>query len=35
VFMNAEMGVQGAFDKYIFRCGKVYYSNVIIITNFV
>jgi hypothetical protein len=35
VFMDAAMGEHGAFDNKVFRCGKVYYPNYIIITNFV
>jgi hypothetical protein len=27
VFMNTAMGEDGAFDHYVFRCGKIYYSN--------
>jgi hypothetical protein len=34
VFMDAAMGQHGAFDNQVFRRGKVYYSNSIIITNF-
>jgi hypothetical protein len=33
--MNATMWEHGTFDSQIFGCGKVYYSNSIIITNFV
>jgi hypothetical protein len=35
VFMNAAMREHGTFDMKVVRCGKVYYSNSIIITNFV
>jgi hypothetical protein len=34
VLMNAVMWKHGTLDNYIFRCGKVHYSNHIIITNF-
>jgi hypothetical protein len=33
--MDAAMGERGAFDKEVFRCGKVYYSASFIITNLV
>jgi hypothetical protein len=35
VFMNVAMSKHCTFDKKVFRCGKVYYSNSINITNFV
>jgi hypothetical protein len=35
MFMSAVMREHGAFDNEVFRCGKVYYSNSIIVTNFV
>jgi hypothetical protein len=34
-FMNVTMSEHCTFDNKIFRCGKVYYSTSIIITNFV
>jgi hypothetical protein len=34
-FMNVMMWEHHTFDSKIFRCGKVYYSNSIIIINFV
>jgi hypothetical protein len=33
--MNVTMWEQRTFDNKIFGCGKVYYSNSIIITNLV
>jgi hypothetical protein len=33
--MNFAMWEHRSFDCEIFRCGKVYYSNSIIITDFV
>jgi hypothetical protein len=35
MFMNFAMCKHCTFDNEIFRCGKIYYSNSIIITNFV
>jgi hypothetical protein len=35
IFVNARMWEHCTFDCEIFRCGKVYYSNSIIISNFV
>jgi hypothetical protein len=32
--MNVAMWERRTFDNKIFGCGKVYYSNSIIITNF-
>jgi hypothetical protein len=34
-FMNVTMWEHRNFDNKIFRCGKVYYSSSVIITNFV
>jgi hypothetical protein len=34
-FMNVAMWEHCTFDNEIFRCGKIYYSNSIIITDFV
>jgi hypothetical protein len=34
IFKDAEMWEHHTFDCEIFRCGKVYYSNSISITNF-
>jgi hypothetical protein len=35
IFIDVAMWEHLTFDCEIFRCGKVYYSNSIIITNFV
>jgi hypothetical protein len=35
MFMNVVMWEHCSFDNEIFRCGKIYYSNSIIITDFV
>jgi len=35
VFMNAEMWEHFARNNLLFSCGKIYYSNSIIITNFI
>jgi hypothetical protein len=35
MFMNVAMREHCPFDSEIFRCAKIYYSNYIIITNFV
>jgi hypothetical protein len=33
MFMNVAMWEHCTFDNEIFRCGKIYYSNAIIIIN--
>jgi hypothetical protein len=33
-YMDVAMWEHRTFDSEIFRCGKIYYSNCIIITNF-
>jgi hypothetical protein len=35
IFMNIAKWEHCTFDNEIFRCGKIYYSNSIFITNFV
>jgi hypothetical protein len=35
IFMNVTMWEHRTFDSDVFRCGKVYYLNSIIITNLV
>jgi hypothetical protein len=35
MFMDAEMWEDCTFGNEIFRCGRIYYSNSIIITDYV